>query len=215
MRGAAPDKIVLPRTPHHNRHHQTLHLSSPPTPPHPRAGTWLVLKNCHLVTAWLRELEKELHSLPAAPVAGAGGGQPSAAGGGGASSGGGSGGGGGGGGSGGGGVHPGFRLFLTSEPHPSFPASLLEACAKVRRRRRRPAQSAVCAQAQSRALRRSGVRACAVQLVAGAPACRRPPHGSMLRCCPPSPMQTRLTTSTRTPPPKNYLPRSHLRRLPG
>lgn len=27
--------------------------------------------------------------------------------------------------------HPSFRLLLTSEPHPAFPPSLLEACLKV------------------------------------------------------------------------------------
>jgi hypothetical protein len=35
-----------------------------------------------------------------------------------------------------GGVHPSFRLFMTSEPHPRFPASLLEGCLKVRVRQR-------------------------------------------------------------------------------
>jgi hypothetical protein len=69
----------------------------------PPKGGWLVLKNCHLVTPWLPELERELHAL--------GGGNSSAA--------------------AGRGPAPGFRLFLTSEAHPGFPATLLEACTKV------------------------------------------------------------------------------------
>lgn len=92
-----------------------------------------MLKNCHLVTAWLPTLEKEIHALASAqqqaaaassnPTAGAAaGGQAGAARGSSGSD-----------GNGGGGVHPGFRLFLTAEGHPKFPPTLLEACTKVGR----------------------------------------------------------------------------------
>jgi dynein heavy chain 2 len=59
------------------------------------AGDWLLLKNLHLVVAWLPLLEKEVHGLPGASM------------------------------------HPGFRLFLTTEAHPRFPPSLLEGALKV------------------------------------------------------------------------------------
>jgi hypothetical protein len=70
------------------------------------AGDWLLLKNLHLVAAWLPALEKELHALAAK------------------------------GGEGGGGVAAGFRLVLTTEAHQHFPSTLLENCLKVRRRGR-------------------------------------------------------------------------------
>ena len=57
-----------------------------------RDGHWLCLKNLHLVTAWLPQLEKELNSL-----------EPSES----------------------------FRLWLTAEVHPKFPAILLQSSLKV------------------------------------------------------------------------------------
>eukprot|EP00118_Oscarella_pearsei_P021037 m.233847 g.233847 ORF g.233847 m.233847 type:complete len:1441 (+) comp40100_c0_seq20:9031-13353(+) len=57
-----------------------------------RDGHWLCLKNLHLVTSWLPQLEKELNSL-----------EPSEA----------------------------FRLWLTAEVHPNFPAILLQSSLKV------------------------------------------------------------------------------------
>ena len=50
-------------------------------------GSWICLKNVHLVVAWLPLLEKELSSME---------------------------------------IHPEFRLWLTSEPHNSFPSILLQ-----------------------------------------------------------------------------------------
>lgn len=50
-------------------------------------GSWVCLKNIHLVVAWLPLLEKELSSIE---------------------------------------LHPEFRLWLTSEPHDSFPSILLQ-----------------------------------------------------------------------------------------
>eukprot|EP00327_Prymnesium_parvum_P015469 CAMPEP_0113281722 /NCGR_PEP_ID=MMETSP0008_2-20120614/28451_1 /TAXON_ID=97485 /ORGANISM="Prymnesium parvum" /LENGTH=3313 /DNA_ID=CAMNT_0000132155 /DNA_START=19 /DNA_END=9960 /DNA_ORIENTATION=- /assembly_acc=CAM_ASM_000153 len=57
-----------------------------------KAGTWLCLKNLHLVVHWVPELEKELSSL--AP-------------------------------------NPNFRLWLTTEQHPSFPTIILQQSLKV------------------------------------------------------------------------------------
>lgn len=54
------------------------------------SGHWLLLKNLHLVPAWLPALEHALHALET-PAEG-------------------------------------FRLWLTSEASPAFPAGLLEAC---------------------------------------------------------------------------------------
>ena len=55
-------------------------------------GSWLCLKNLHLVVAWLPTLEKELSALDA---------------------------------------HKDFRLFLTSESHPSFTSILLQQSLKA------------------------------------------------------------------------------------
>ena len=57
-----------------------------------KSGDWLCLKNLHLVTAWLPELEKEISGLEAAE---------------------------------------GFRLWLTTEPHPGFPLILLQTSIKL------------------------------------------------------------------------------------
>ena len=56
------------------------------------SGSWVVLKNLHLMTSWVPVLAKEVA-----------GGSP----------------------------HPDFRLWLTAEPHPRFPALLSEMCLKV------------------------------------------------------------------------------------
>ncbi len=56
-------------------------------------GQWLMLQNCHLLVAWLRELEKQLEKLN----------KP----------------------------HPDFRLWLTTEPTPSFPIGILQRSLKV------------------------------------------------------------------------------------
>lgn len=55
-------------------------------------GSWLCLRNLHLMTFWVAVLVEELRR-----------GEP----------------------------HPDFRLWLTAEPHPKFPAALSEACLKV------------------------------------------------------------------------------------
>ena len=55
-------------------------------------GSWLVLKNLHLMTLWVPVLAKELRA---------------------------------------GAPHQDFRLWLTAEPHPTFPALLSETCLKV------------------------------------------------------------------------------------
>ena len=102
-----------------------------------REGGWLVLKNCHLAVEWLTDLEKQVHALglgaggaggggaaptaAAAPAgsateAGAAAGAAAVAGAATATA---------------ARCHPSFRLFLTAEPHPSFPPALLEACAKA------------------------------------------------------------------------------------
>ena len=56
-------------------------------------GDWLCLKNLHLLTAWLPQLEKEISALK----------EPD----------------------------PGFRLWLTTEPHPGFPPILLQTSVKL------------------------------------------------------------------------------------
>jgi dynein heavy chain 2 len=58
-------------------------------------GTWLCLKNLHLVVAWLPTLEKELSSLEGSEL------------------------------------HNDFRLWLTSESHPSFTSILLQQSMKA------------------------------------------------------------------------------------
>jgi dynein heavy chain 2 len=57
-----------------------------------REGSWLLLKNTHLVTNWLPALEKQLKALQ---------------------------------------FHEKFRLFLTTESHPHYPAILLQQCTKI------------------------------------------------------------------------------------
>ena len=57
-----------------------------------KSGSWLCLKNLHLMTFWIPILEKELHSMN---------------------------------------LHQDFRLWLTTESHSNFPATLLESCLKV------------------------------------------------------------------------------------
>jgi len=56
-------------------------------------GMWLLLQNCHLLAAWLPELEKELEKLS----------KP----------------------------HPDFRLWVTTDPIPSFPIGILQRSLKV------------------------------------------------------------------------------------
>ena len=56
-------------------------------------GMWLLLQNCHLLAAWLTELEKELEKLN----------KP----------------------------HPDFRLWITTDPIPSFPIGILQRSLKV------------------------------------------------------------------------------------
>jgi len=56
-------------------------------------GMWLLLQNCHLLSAWLPELEKELEKLS----------KP----------------------------HPDFRLWVTTDPIPSFPIGILQRSLKV------------------------------------------------------------------------------------
>ena len=56
-------------------------------------GLWLLLQNCHLLAAWLPELEKELEKLN----------KP----------------------------HPDFRLWITTDPIPSFPIGILQRSLKV------------------------------------------------------------------------------------
>ena len=56
-------------------------------------GMWLLLQNCHLLAAWLPELEKELEQLS----------KP----------------------------HPDFRLWVTTDPIPSFPIGILQRSLKV------------------------------------------------------------------------------------
>jgi len=58
-----------------------------------QTGGWVLLKNVHLVSAWLPALEKLLRAVES--------------------------------------PHPGFRLWLTTEEHPTFPALLLQRCIKV------------------------------------------------------------------------------------
>ncbi|KAJ3343280.1 Dynein heavy chain 7, axonemal [Gonapodya sp. JEL0774] len=57
-----------------------------------KAGTWVVLQNCHLAPSWLSQLEKIADDMSAVGVS----------------------------------VHKDFRLWLTSYPSPSFPASILQ-----------------------------------------------------------------------------------------
>ena len=57
-----------------------------------KSGSWLILKNLHLMTFWIPTLEKELNSMS---------------------------------------LHQDFRLWLTTESHSNFPATLLESCLKV------------------------------------------------------------------------------------
>lgn len=73
------------------------------------AGGWLLLKNLHLVVSWLPALEREIHAVidGSAGGSGAGGAAGAAA------------------------CHPGFRLFLASQPHAKFPQTLLERSVKV------------------------------------------------------------------------------------
>lgn len=56
-------------------------------------GMWLLLQNCHLLSAWLPELEKELEKLN----------KP----------------------------HPDFRLWITTDPIPTFPIGILQRSLKV------------------------------------------------------------------------------------
>lgn len=57
-----------------------------------KTGSWLCLKNLHLVVSWLPTLEKEIYGLT---------------------------------------KHADFRIYLTSEPHPKFPTTLLESALKI------------------------------------------------------------------------------------
>ncbi|KAJ3130163.1 Cytoplasmic dynein 2 heavy chain 1 [Nowakowskiella sp. JEL0407] len=65
------------------------------------SGGWLCLQNVHLVTNWLSQLEKELGSIASDSA------ETLKK------------------------IHPNFRLWLTSEVHPKFPASLLQNCLKI------------------------------------------------------------------------------------
>jgi len=56
-------------------------------------GMWLLLQNCHLLSAWLTELEKELEKIS----------KP----------------------------HPDFRLWITTDPIPTFPIGILQRSLKV------------------------------------------------------------------------------------
>jgi len=56
-------------------------------------GMWLLLQNCHLLSSWLTELEKELEKLT----------KP----------------------------HPDFRLWITTDPIPTFPIGILQRSLKV------------------------------------------------------------------------------------
>ncbi|CAH8626063.1 unnamed protein product [Dicrocoelium dendriticum] len=76
-------------------------------------GDWLCLKNLHLVIGWLPTLEKEINQLlltsgdnrinSSSEIPGTGRTR----------------------------VHQDFRLWLTAEPHPGFPSTLLKSCLKV------------------------------------------------------------------------------------
>lgn len=79
-----------------------------------RDGHWLLLQNVHLVTPWLFTLEKELNALlsassqPTTTDKASSSSSPAT-----------------------GGVHPRFRLWLTSEAHDNFPPALLQQSLKM------------------------------------------------------------------------------------
>ena len=73
-----------------------------------QSGGWVCLKNLHLMTHWLPDLEKHINSLMGIDIENEGeatekGRAP----------------------------HPDFRLWLTTEPHANFPTTLLRSCLKV------------------------------------------------------------------------------------
>jgi len=74
-------------------------------------GHYVFLANCHLMLSWMPKLEKvleEFAAIAAAAEGGAGAGSPGAA-----------------------SLHPDFRLFLSSDPSPHFPISILQRAVKM------------------------------------------------------------------------------------
>lgn len=73
-----------------------------------QSGGWVCLKNLHLVTHWLPVLEKHINSLIRIDTDNEVEATENER-----------------------GPHPNFRLWLTTEPHINFPATMLRSCLKV------------------------------------------------------------------------------------
>ncbi|VDL94656.1 unnamed protein product [Schistocephalus solidus] len=76
------------------------------------SGSWVCLKNLHLVTFWLPVLEKHINTICNLSAERAGGNVNCES-------------------SSGPKLHPNFRLWLTTEPQQNFPSTLLQSCLKV------------------------------------------------------------------------------------